>query len=209
VLQKYSIAVPPAVLEHLLRFDSETPKPGDARLQNSSLEIIASAETSLRAAAAVAEAAGCRALILGDDLEGEARTVAAEHAELVLQSRQTMHDPRPVVLISGGETTVTVRGKGRGGRNAEYLLALNCALAERGAGVHAIAIDTDGIDGSEDNAGCICAPDSVQRARQAGYDAQAFLDNNDAYSFFEALDDLVITGPTLTNVNDFRAILVL
>jgi hydroxypyruvate reductase len=147
-------------------------------------------------------------MILGDALEGEAREVAKVLAGIALQARRHGQPaPPPCVLLSGGETTVTVRGKGRGGRNAEFLLAL--ALHLNGAvGISALAADTDGIDGSEDNAGAIVTPDTLARARAKGLDARAVLGDNDGYGFFEALGDLVITGPTLTNVNDFRAILI-
>ena len=157
--------------------------------------------TSLRAAAAVAQAAGVTPFILGDAIEGEARQVACAMAADAL-SRSA-----PGVLISGGETTVTVTGGGRGGRNTEFLLAL--AIALNGAPrVSAIACDTDGIDGSEENAGAQVRPDTLARARAMGLDPAAFLADNNAYEFFAALGDLVVTGPTHTNVNDFRAILI-
>ena len=147
-------------------------------------------------------------VILSDSLEGEARDVALVHAGIARQIRRHGQPARaPAALISGGETTVTVRGKGRGGRNAEFLLALTVALNGE-AGFHAIACDTDGIDGTEDNAGALSGPDSLARAAAKGLDAKAMLANNDGYSFFAGLGDLVVTGPTLTNVNDFRAILV-
>ena len=170
--------------------------------------IVARPQASLEAAAKIARAAGVHPVILGDSLEGEAREVAIVHAGI---ARQVLnHDQpaaKPALLLSGGETTVTIRGKGRGGRNAEFLLALAVAL-QAAPGVHAIAGDTDGIDGSEDNAGAIIGPDTLERAARQGIDAKARLADNDAYGFFDALGDLVTTGPTLTNVNDFRAILV-
>ena len=194
VLRKYGIAAPGPF--------SETPKPGDplfARVEN---RIIATARRSLDAAAAVFRAAGIAPVLLGDDITGEAREVARAMAKEALQVR------RPAALISGGECTVTVRAQGgRGGRCAEFLLALAIALKGE-PGVHAIAADTDGIDGSEDNAGALLAPDSLARARARGIDAQAMLDANDSYGFFSGLGDLVITGPTRTNVNDYRAILL-
>lgn len=208
ILTRYGVTQPRAALAHLERAEDETPKPGDPRLASSEVKVIATARLSLEAAADVARSAGYAPIILGDAIEGEARAVGAEHAKLALAIArgQTQH-ALPCVLLSGGETTVTVRGKGRGGRNSEYLLAL--ALALDGArGVHALAADTDGIDGSEANAGAIVAPDTLARARAKGLDARALLDANDSYGLFEALDDLVVTGPTLTNVNDFRAILV-
>jgi glycerate 2-kinase len=202
ILAKYGIVPPPAVAAHLDNPDSETPKPGDPRFAHVENRVIATAKGSLEAAALVARQAGIMPILLGDDIEGEARIVAAEQARLALAQKT------PCVLISGGETSVTVRGQGRGGRNAEYLLALAIAL-DGHPGIHAIACDTDGIDGTEDNAGALLMPDSLARARRLGLDAQAMLDDNDGYGFFSALGDLVITGPTRTNVNDFRAILVL
>jgi glycerate 2-kinase len=194
VLHKYGIAAPGPF--------AETPKPGDplfARVQN---RVIATARRSLEAAAAVFAAQGYAPTILGDDITGEAREVARAMAARARAAQ------RPGVLISGGECTVTVRGAaGRGGRCGEFLLALGIAL-QGAPGVHAIAADTDGIDGSEDNAGAVLAPDSLARARARGIDAQALLDANDSYGFFFALGDLLITGPTRTNVNDYRAILV-
>jgi hydroxypyruvate reductase len=170
--------------------------------------MIARPQDSLEAAAAVARAAGVAPLILGDSLEGEARDVAQVMAGIARQvARFGQPAPVPCVLLSGGETTVTLRGKGRGGRNAEFLLALTVAL-DGAAGIHALACDTDGIDGSEDNAGACTAPDSLARAAAAGLDAKAMLADNDGYGFFHGLGDLVTTGPTLTNVNDFRAVLV-
>jgi glycerate 2-kinase len=201
ILAKYGIVPSPAVAAHLDNPGSETPKPGDLRFAHVENRIIATAKGSLEAAALVARQAGITPILLGDDIEGEARTVAAEQARLAIMQKT------PCVLISGGETSVTVRGNGRGGRNAEYLLALAIAL-DGHPGIHAIACDTDGIDGTEDNAGALLTPDSLARARGLGLDAQAMLDNNDGYGFFGALGDLVVTGPTRTNVNDFRAILV-
>lgn len=194
VLRKYGIAAPGPF--------SETPKPGDelfARVEN---RVIATARRSLEAAAAVFRAAGVAPVLLGDDITGEAREVARAMA------KQTLDVRRPAALISGGECTVTVRGAGgRGGRCAEFLLALAIAL-EGVPGVHGIAADTDGIDGSEDNAGALLAADTLARAAAKGVDAQRMLDANDSYSFFSALGDLVVTGPTRTNVNDYRAILL-
>jgi hydroxypyruvate reductase len=170
--------------------------------------VIAAAKDALAAAARVAEAEGYRALVLGDAIQGEARDVARDHAALARSclSNGTPATP-PCVLISGGETTVTVRGKGRGGRNSEYLLALALALRSE-HGIAAIACDTDGIDGTEDNAGALIDPDTLARAVALGIDSSAALADNDAYRVFGALGDLVKTGPTRTNVNDFRAILV-
>ncbi len=194
VLRKYGIQAPGPF--------SETPKPGDplfARVEN---RVIATARRSLEAAAEVFRAAGVSPVILGDDITGEARQVAQSMAQQALKARA------PSVLISGGECTVTVRGAGgRGGRCAEFLLAL--AIELQGAtGIHALAADTDGIDGSEDNAGARIAPDSLARASTKGINARKLLDVNDSYGFFAALGDLVVTGPTRTNVNDYRAILI-
>jgi glycerate 2-kinase len=207
VFAKYGIALSPAVAARLASGD-ETPKPGDPRLTRAETILIARPQGALEAAAAVARTAGYQPIILGDSLEGEARDVALVHAGIARQIvNHGQPQPAPAVLISGGETTVTVRGTGRGGRNAEFLLALTVALDGR-PGVHAIACDTDGIDGTEDNAGAITGPDSLARARAKGLDAKAMLADNDGYSFFAGIDDLIVTGPTRTNVNDFRAILV-
>lgn len=208
ILEQYGIAIAPAVRAVLEDPELETPKPGDPRLERNCVAVIASARQALQAAADAARAEGLRPLVLSDRLEGEARTVAQAHAALV-QSVIAHGSPLrpPCVILSGGETSVTVRGSGRGGRNAEYLLALAVAL-QGTPGVHAMACDTDGIDGTEDNAGAVLAPDTLQRAAALGLDARALLDNNDGYSFFSALGDLVVTGPTRTNVNDFRAILI-
>ena len=208
ILRKYGISEPRAVIAHLEAAADETPKPGDPRLAGCETHMIAAPQQSLEAAAEVARKAGVTPLILGDSLEGEAREVAMVHAGIARQVlRHDQPVPAPCVLLSGGETTVTVRGKGRGGRNVEFLLALAVAL-DGEHGVYAMAGDTDGVDGTEDNAGAILAPDSLARAAALGVDAKARLADNDGYSFFEALGDLVKTGPTLTNVNDFRAILI-
>jgi hydroxypyruvate reductase len=205
VLEKFRIEAPDAVLRHLADPASETPKPGDPRLSRSEARVIATAAQALEAAAQVARSAGVESVVLGDAIEGEARMVAADHARIALD--RAAKGETPCVLISGGETSVTVHGQGRGGRNAEFLLALAIAL-DGAPGIHAIACDTDGIDGTEDNAGAILRPDSIARARSLGLDPAAHLANNDAYGFFAALGDLVVTGPTRTNVNDFRAILI-
>jgi hydroxypyruvate reductase len=208
VLARYGIATPPAVQAHLLNPAAETPKPGDAAFRHTETHVIASPQASLEAAAAIARRAGFVPMILGDAIEGEAVEVARVMAGIAKQC--ALHGqpaPPPCVLISGGETTVTVRGQGRGGRNAEFLLGLAVALNSH-AGIHAIACDTDGIDGTEDNAGVLLAPDTLARARALGIDARDRLADNDGYSFFAALGDLVVSGPTLTNVNDFRAILI-
>ena len=208
ILKTYAIDTPEAVLAHLASVESETPKPGDRRLSRAETRMVATPQDSLEAAARIAREAGLSALILGDSIEGEAREVAVVHAGIARQVvRHGQPAERPAVLLSGGETTVTVRGSGRGGRNAEFLLALAVAL-DGMPGVHAIACDTDGIDGTEDNAGAYLGPDSLSRADDLRIDAKERLANNDGYGFFEALGDLIKTGPTLTNVNDFRAILI-
>ncbi|MBS1170947.1 MAG: ttuD, partial [Burkholderiaceae bacterium] len=209
ILKKYDIEIPDNILQHLESGDGETPKPGDARFTGHNHHVIATAQEALEAAAEMARKAGITPHILSDGIEGEARDIGLMHAALARQIA-TRNQPftAPCVLISGGETTVTVRGKGRGGRNAEFLLSFATAM-EGNPKVHAIACDTDGIDGSEDNSGAVYGPDSVARAEDLGLRAIAMLDNNDGYGFFNALGDLVVTGPTRTNVNDFRAILIL
>ena len=195
-------------MDHLLAGRDESPKPGDPRLERVSTILVATPQMALERAAEVARKAGVTPVILGNALEGESREVALVHAGIARQIVE--HDQplaKPCVLLSGGETTVTVRGKGRGGRNAEFLLALTVAL-DGMKGVHALAADTDGIDGTEDNAGALLSPDTLARAAAAGANAKERLADNDGYSFFSALGDLLVTGPTLTNVNDFRAVLV-
>jgi len=209
VLRKYQIEIPQSVLAHLQSAASETPKPGDVRLASHRHHVIATAQHALEAAAAKALSMGIMPYILSDGIEGEARDIGLMHAAMARQVvARGQPFQRPCVLLSGGETTVTVRGNGHGGRNVEFLLSF--ALAMEGASsVHAIACDTDGIDGSEDNAGAMYSPDSLARAAAKGVSGKHLLANNDAYSFFSALDDLVVSGPTRTNVNDFRAILIL
>jgi hydroxypyruvate reductase len=209
ILDKYRITEPFAVVEHLRAAQEETPKPGDPRLAGNETHLVAAPQESLEAAAEVARQAGVAPVILGDSLEGESREVAMVHAGIARQVARHGQPARPpCVLLSGGETTVTVRGNGRGGRNAEFLLALTVALGGQ-PGIYALAGDTDGVDGTEDNAGAILTPDTLARAAAVGVDAKTRLADNDGYSFFSALGDLVITGPTLTNVNDFRAVLIL
>ncbi len=209
ILQRYGIAPPRGVLEHLTKPEAETPKPGDPRLDKAETILITRPQDALEAAAARAEAAGITPVILGDALEGEARDMARDMAGAALQAqRDGAPAAPPCVLLSGGEATVTVRGTGRGGPNVEFLLAL--AIALNGApGIFGLACDTDGIDGTEDNAGALIGPDTLARAREVGLDPAARLADNDSYGLFDGLGDLVMTGPTLTNVNDFRAILVL
>jgi hydroxypyruvate reductase len=200
--------MPDAVARWLDDPASETPKPGDPGLARVTNRIVSSAKDALAAAARAAEAEKIHAVILGDAIEGEARSVARDHAAKALACLLRGRPARPpCVLLSGGETTVTVKGKGRGGRNSEYLLALALSL-DRAPGISAIACDTDGIDGTESNAGAFIDADTLERARDAGAQAEIALKNNDAYGFFRELGDLVTTGPTRTNVNDFRAILI-
>jgi len=208
VLEKYGIEVPSSVQTHLERAEDETPKPGDARLANTETKLIAAPQQMLEAVAAQVREAGLTPLILSDRIEGETRDVAKVHAAIARQI-QTHGQPvsAPAAILSGGETTVTVRGKGKGGRNSEFVLALLDDL--RGLpGISALACDTDGIDGSEDNAGAVLTPETFSRAESLGLAPAEFLSRNDAYSFFQQVDGLVVSGPSLTNVNDFRAILV-
>lgn len=212
ILERYAVNAPATITEHLARGArgdiAETPKPGDPLFAKTENRVIATAQQSLEAAAAYFRSQGVQPVILGDSVTGEAREVAKVYGALARQIRQyaTPWQP-PVALISGGECTVTVRGRGRGGRCAEFLLSL--ALELDGApDLSALACDTDGIDGSEDNAGAILDPATLQRALNRGLDPAALLDNNDAYRFFEEAGDLVMTGPTRTNVNDYRVILI-
>jgi glycerate 2-kinase len=208
ILTKYGIEIPPTVAMHLNGEVSETPKPGDPRFANVTNSLVATPQKSLEAAARVARDAGLPCVILGNAIEGEARDVGIVHAGIARQCGNWGQPLEiPCALISGGETTVTVRGNGRGGRNAEFLLSLGIATDGRN-GIWALAADTDGIDGSENNAGAILTPDMLRQAKCADIDVKTRLADNDAYSVFAALNDLVMTGPTLTNVNDFRAILV-
>jgi len=207
VLERYGIDEPRSVIEYLRDTADETPKPGDPCFSNTTATIVARPQDALEAAARKAAELGYQPVVLGDR-EGEAREVGVVHAGIARQAaRFGQPAPPPCVLLSGGETTVTVRGGGRGGRNAE--LALSLAIALDGLpGVYALAADTDGIDGTEDNAGCLVDPDTLRRAAEAGVDPAARLADNDAYGFFDAIDGLIKTGPTLTNVNDFRAVLI-
>lgn len=207
VLAAFDVAVPPAVRAHLSSAQG-CPGPDDPRMAAVRNEVIAAPQQSLSAAAEVARSAGVTPVVLSDALEGEAREVGRVLAGIASQVvRHGQPAPRPCVLLSGGETTVTVRGSGRGGRNVELLLSLAVAL-HSSEGVHAIACDTDGVDGAEEIAGAVIGPSTLDRARSLGLDAVASLADNDGHGFFEALGDQVVTGPTLTNVNDFRAVLV-
>src|SRR5471030_241622 len=208
IVRRYGISLPDSIREVLESGRGESVKPGDPRLAGTHTTLIATPQMALEAAASVARAAGVTPYILGDSLEGEAREVGKVMAGMAQQvARRGQPFAAPCVLLSGGETTVTVRGNGRGGRNVEFLLALAVAL-DGLPGVHAIAGDTDGVDGAEEIAGAHVTPDTLARAWAAGVNPRASLDANDAHRFFGALGDSVITGPTLTNVNDFRAILI-
>ena len=207
IIAKYGIEVPESVLARL-RTGDETPKPGHKMFANVENIMIATPQASLEAAAAVARKAGFKPVILGDSIEGESRDVALVHAGIARQcAMRGQPEVSPCVLISGGETTITLKGKGKGGRNTEFLLALAIAL-DGMPRIYALAGDTDGVDGSEDNAGALIFPDTLARAEKAGLNAKAMLADNDPYSFFKGIGDLLETGPTLTNVNDFRAVLI-
>ncbi len=210
ILARYRIEIPPLARAGLESGAFESPKPGDARFAGHAVHMIATPQQSLEAAAALARAAGVGAHILSDEIEGESREVGKVHAALARAvARRGAPFAKPCVILSGGETTVTVAAKGgRGGRATEFLLG--CAIALQGErGVWVLAADTDGIDGVEDNAGAIVTPDTLARGLAQGMKAQDFLDRNDAYGWFAPLGDLVVPGPTFTNVNDFRALLVL
>ena len=209
IVRRYDIDLPPQVREVLESGRGESIKPGDPRLARAEIRLVATPQKSLEAAAAVARQAGVTPLLLGDAIEGEARDVGKVMAGIALSvARHGQPLPPPCVLLSGGETTVTVRGKGRGGRNVEFLLSLAVAF-DGAADTWAIAGDTDGVDGAEEIAGAIVTPDTLARAWSKGIRAADSLLDNDGHGFFAALGDQVVTGPTLTNVNDFRAVLVL
>ncbi len=215
ILKRYGIEVPAAVLAQLESGALETPKPGDALFNDHEVHMTATPQQSLEAAAAAARAAGLKAYILSDEMEGESREVGKVHAALArAAARGTGTFEKPCVILSGGETTVTVKplregaAKGRGGRAGEFCMGLALALQGQ-SGVYALAADTDGIDGVEDNAGAFVAPDTLARAAAQGMKLDDHLDRNDAYGYFSPIGDLVVTGPTHTNVNDFRALLIL
>lgn len=207
LVDAWRIHLPPRIAEFLKSDTNLPPTPDDPRFLSHEVRIIASARQSLEAAARHAEAAGVPAVILSDSIEGEARDVGAVHAAL-LREVATRNRPfkKPVVILSGGETTVTINGKGRGGRNGEFLLSL--AMAAEGMNFSAIAADTDGIDGSENNAGAFATGETALRLRASGHNPRSLLAANDSYSAFEVLGDLFVPGPTGTNVNDLRAILL-
>ncbi len=208
IIRRYGIDLPAGARALLESGAGETIKPGDQRLARVTTHLVATPQMALEAAAEVARAAGIAPVVLGDSIEGEAREVGKVHAGIALQVRNHRQPvPAPCVLLSGGETTVTVRGEGRGGRNVEFLLSL--AVALNGAdGIHAVAGDTDGVDGQEEIAGAFLTPDTLVRAWEKDIRPRDSLDDNDGHGFFEALGDSLVTGPTLTNVNDFRAILI-
>lgn len=209
LLDRYHIDVSDAVRTWLASGQGETVKPGDERLAKATATIVASSQLALTAAASVAHKAGITPVILGDSIEGEAREVAIVMAAIARQAKRHAQPVKPpCVLLSGGETTVTLRGSGRGGRNVEFLLSLAVALQGE-ASIYAIAGDTDGVDGQEEIAGAQIDPNTLRRARELALSPRQELDDNNAHYFFERLEDQVITGPTRTNVNDFRAILVL
>jgi glycerate 2-kinase len=208
IVRRHGIEAPPEVIELLESGRGESVKPGDPRLARAAVRTIATPQMALEAAAAVARASGVAAHILGDAIEGEAGDVGKVFAGVALQvAGRNQPVSAPCILLSGGETTVTVRGSGRGGRNVEFLLSLAIAL-EGHERIHALAGDTDGVDGQEEIAGAYMSPDSLVRARALGLNPRDMLTDNDAHRFFGALGDSVITGPTLTNVNDFRAIFI-
>ena len=215
ILQRYGIEVPGPIRDQLAQGALETPKPGDPLFDGHEVHMIATPQQSLDAAADAARAAGLAAYILSDEVEGESREVGKVHAALARAvALKGQPFQKPCVILSGGETTVTIRKqapgtpRGRGGRAGEFCMGLALGLQGQ-PGVHALAADTDGIDGVEDNAGAFVAPDTLQRALAAGVKLDHYLDRNDAYGYFDQLGDLVISGPTYTNVNDFRAILIL
>jgi hydroxypyruvate reductase len=209
VLEHYGIELPPVARAALRAGAWESVKPGDPRLAGTEFRLVATPQGSLDAAARVAQAAGVRPVILSDRLEGEARNVGRAMAAVARRAlEQGEPCAPPCILLSGGETTVTVRGNGVGGRNVEFLLAFGIALGHR-EGVYALAGDTDGVDGMAPVAGALWRPDTLARAAAYGLEPQRHLDSNDAHGFFAALGDAIVTGPTLTNVNDFRAVLLL
>ncbi|KXB30369.1 hydroxypyruvate reductase [Dechloromonas denitrificans] len=208
VLDFYAIEIPPALRARLQAGELETPKPGAPQLARSSFKLVASPLQMLQAAAAEAQRLGIAPLILGDAIEGEAREVGKALAGIALScGRHGLPGKKPCVLLAGGETTVTLKGAGRGGRNTEFLLGLALAL-DGVPEISALAADTDGIDGSENNAGAFVGPDTLQRGRDLGLDIRQAMAGNDAWGYFSALGDLLVTGPTRTNVNDFRAMLI-
>jgi glycerate 2-kinase len=208
IVKAYRMDLPQTVMAHLRGETAAAPRPDDPRFARNEVHVIASAAVSLEAAAAEARRRGVEAVILSDSIEGEARDVGSVHAAIAREvATRGRPFARPVLMLSGGETTVTLRAKGKGGRNSEFLLSFAIGI-DGLTGIHALAADTDGIDGSEDNAGAFCDGTSVARMRAAGFDAKAMLADNNAWTAFNSVGDLFVPGPTGTNVNDLRAILV-
>ncbi|MGG6898005.1 MULTISPECIES: glycerate kinase type-2 family protein [Rhizobium] len=208
IINRYHLDLPEAVTHHLKDGKDEPPLPSDPRFARNDVKLVASAAMALEAAADVARKAGVEAIVLSDAIEGEASEVGRQHAAITSEiARRSLSSQDPIVVLSGGETTVTIKGKGKGGRNSEFLLSFACAISGR-KGISALAADTDGIDGSEDNAGAFADGTTVSRLADQEKDAAEFLGRNDSWSAFAALDDLFVSGPTGTNVNDFRAILL-
>jgi glycerate 2-kinase len=209
IIDRYGISIPDHVRAHLESPLSETPKPGDEIFEKSEVVMVAKPSDMVNSVCEKAESLGFNVINLGADIEGEAKEVGQEQAKMALKYQAEMKvGDKPIAIISGGETTVTIQGEGgKGGRNCEYILSL--AVALNGAeNIHALACDTDGIDGSEDVAGAIITPDTLKRAKSAGYSAQEMLAKHDSYTLFQAIGDLYKTGPTLTNVNDMRVIYI-
>ena len=206
VIRKYRISIPVNALNELNSGKLETPKPQDKEFENTEVVVVASADIALESYGEVAEQNGIVVHKIGTSVEGETNQVAKEHARQVRQMIANQSHKTPFVVLSGGETTVPVSGKGKGGPNTQFALALAIEL-NGNEGIYAVACDTDGIDGSGDNAGAMITPSTLERARRKNLEPQVYLDNNDSYNFFKELGDLVKTGPTLTNINDFRAIL--
>ncbi len=209
IIKEYNLSLPKSVLDWLNNKNCSAPNPNDKEFENNEIYLIANAKISLEAAAKLAEQRGIKAHIISDAIEGEASIIGREHGELAKQIAKGKHQLKaPILLLSGGETTVTLRHKGKGGRNSEYLLALSIAIRDMD-NIFALACDTDGIDGSENNAGAYCDGTSYERMKNCGVNPKEYLEKNNAYCAFEKIDDLIITGATSTNVNDFRAILIL
>ena len=208
IIEHYGLDLPDAVMRHLEDGTDEPPLPSDPHFARNEIKLVASAAIALDAAADVARKAGVETIVLSDAIEGEASEVGRQHAAIVAKILQRgLASQEPMLLLSGGETTVTIKGKGKGGRNSEFLLSFACAISGQ-KGISALAADTDGIDGSEDNAGAFADGTTVSRLAAREKNAAEFLERNDSWSAFAAIDDLFVTGPTGTNVNDFRAILL-
>ena len=207
ILKKFEIPVSDSILELLTTEELETPKPGDSIFEHAETKVIARPDSAIKASADLARSANCEPIIIGDSVTGDCNQAAKQQADFVRQQIKENSGCDAFVVLSGGETTVTVTGDGKGGPNTQFALALSIELQQE-ASVYAIACDTDGIDGTEANAGAIIDPTTLSRAKAAGLDPQQYLANNNSFEFFSQIGDLIVTGPTLTNVNDFRAILV-